>query len=231
MDERTRTRRRGPGRPAIGRDTPLTLDEILERAQQVVHAEGLDALSMRRLAAELGVTPKALYNHAHDKAAVLDALVARVWTDILTGMQPDTSDLVEWLIRFNLRTRRIWLDNLELATLAMGVAEPNEWFVRSSGAMAELMRDAGFPDVPLAYNAVQTYTMGSIAVASARPRSSAYFGRDPERVLAEAQRLLDHDDATADHRGVVEARFEEGDDTHFEAGLRILVTALLGPSA
>jgi AcrR family transcriptional regulator len=226
MDERT-TRRR-PGRPAIGRDEPLTRDDILERARRLVQAEGLDALSMRRLAADLGVTPKALYNHAHDKAAVLDALVARVWADVLTGVRPDTDDPVEWLTQFNLRTRRIWLDNLELATLAMGVAEPNEWFILSSAGIAELMRDAGFPDVPLAYNAIQTYTMGSIAVAAARRQSSAYFGRDPERALIEARRLLDRDDATADHRGVIAARFEEGDNTHFEAGLRTLITALLG---
>ena len=107
----------------------------------------------------------------------------------------------------NLRTRSIWLDNLELATLAMGVAEPSEWFILSSGGLADLLRDAGFPDVPLAYNAIQTYTMGSIAVAAARRHSSAYFGRDPQLTLAEAQRLLDHHDATADHRGVVAARF------------------------
>lgn len=219
--------RRGRGRPAIGRNTPLTRDEIVERASAIVRTDGIDALSMRRLAADLGVTVKAIYNHMPDKSALLDALVARVWTEILSAMRPDPDDLADWLVDLNLRIRRVWLHNLELATMAMAVSEPDDNFIASMQLAAAITHAAGFPDVPLAYNVLQTYTMGSVAIAATRRRASTYFGRDPNNVLATATRALDQINATPDHRGVVEAQFDHGDDTHFEVGLRVLATALL----
>jgi AcrR family transcriptional regulator len=44
-------------------------------------AEGLDAVTIRRLAQELGVTPMALYWHFSDKDALLTAVSARLWDD------------------------------------------------------------------------------------------------------------------------------------------------------
>jgi AcrR family transcriptional regulator len=59
----------------------LSRDRILATAQRVVAADGLDALSMRRLAQELDVWPMALYRHFQDKEALLDALAAPVPVD------------------------------------------------------------------------------------------------------------------------------------------------------
>jgi len=44
-------------------------------------AEGIDALTIRRLAKELEVTPTALYWHFTDKQALLDALADQLWAD------------------------------------------------------------------------------------------------------------------------------------------------------
>lgn len=44
--------------------------------------EGLAAVSMRRLGAELGVEAMSLYNHIPNKAAVLDGIAAAVWAEI-----------------------------------------------------------------------------------------------------------------------------------------------------
>jgi TetR/AcrR family tetracycline transcriptional repressor len=58
----------------------LTRDRVLDEALRLVDAEGLDALSMRRLARELGVEAMSLYNHVAHKealiAGVLDLAVA-----------------------------------------------------------------------------------------------------------------------------------------------------------
>ena len=56
----------------------LTRERILEAAVALVDAEGLDALSMRRLGKELGVEAMSLYNHVPNKAALLDGLVDHV---------------------------------------------------------------------------------------------------------------------------------------------------------
>ena len=51
---------------------------IAEAALALVDAEGLDALSMRRLATELGVQAPSLYHHVASKDQLLDAVVERV---------------------------------------------------------------------------------------------------------------------------------------------------------
>jgi AcrR family transcriptional regulator len=64
------------------RQTLLTRERIVDTAAALVDAEGLDAVSVRRLAAELGVQGPSLYNHFGTKAeildAVADAVIARV---------------------------------------------------------------------------------------------------------------------------------------------------------
>jgi TetR/AcrR family transcriptional regulator, tetracycline repressor protein len=57
------------------RTTPLTRDEIFSAALTIIDAEGLDALSMRRLARDLGVEAMSLYHHVPNKSAVLDGVV------------------------------------------------------------------------------------------------------------------------------------------------------------
>lgn len=52
----------------------LSRARILEAALRLVDREGLDALSMRRLGAEVGVEAMSLYHHVPNKAAVLDGL-------------------------------------------------------------------------------------------------------------------------------------------------------------
>lgn len=57
---------------------PLTRDKVLSATLHIIDTEGVNALSMRRLAAELGRDPMRLYAHAENKEALLDAVVAYV---------------------------------------------------------------------------------------------------------------------------------------------------------
>jgi TetR/AcrR family tetracycline transcriptional repressor len=52
----------------------LTRRAIVERALQLGDAEGLEAVSLRRLASELGVTPMSLYRHVKDKQDLVNAM-------------------------------------------------------------------------------------------------------------------------------------------------------------
>lgn len=60
---------------ATKRSTPLTREEIFETALRIIDAEGADALSMRKLARELGVEAMSLYHHVPNKQALLDGVV------------------------------------------------------------------------------------------------------------------------------------------------------------
>jgi AcrR family transcriptional regulator len=71
---------------------PLARESIVDAAMKIIDSEGLDALSMRRLGAELGVNPMAAYYHVPNKAAlydlVLDAVMAGVDTSTSEGSAP-----------------------------------------------------------------------------------------------------------------------------------------------
>ena len=60
--------------------TPLSRDRVLRAAVALADREGIDALSMRRLAQELGVVPMALYKHVANKDELLDGMV-----DVVVG--------------------------------------------------------------------------------------------------------------------------------------------------
>jgi TetR/AcrR family transcriptional regulator, tetracycline repressor protein len=55
---------------------------VVDRALALADKSGLDALTIRKLATELGVTPMALYWHFRGKDELLGALAERVWSEI-----------------------------------------------------------------------------------------------------------------------------------------------------
>ena len=66
---------------AVGR-AELTRDAIVDRAVAIADAEGLDAVSIRRLAQEFGVTPMALYWHVQNKDELLAAMGDRIFANL-----------------------------------------------------------------------------------------------------------------------------------------------------
>ena len=68
---------------------PLARERIVDAAMSIIDAEGLDALSMRRLGAELGVNPMAAYHYVPNKAALYDLVLEAVMAGVdLTTIDP-----------------------------------------------------------------------------------------------------------------------------------------------
>ena len=70
-----------PGSRAGARRTrrePLTRERIIDAALRVMDAEGLEAVTMRRIGRELGVEAMSLYNHVEDKEDILAGIVEAV---------------------------------------------------------------------------------------------------------------------------------------------------------
>jgi AcrR family transcriptional regulator len=65
-------------RPSRGPKPGLTLERIVEAAVRVADAEGLDAVSMRRIATELGTGAMSLYRYVPGKGELLDLMLDRV---------------------------------------------------------------------------------------------------------------------------------------------------------
>lgn len=72
-----------PTPPADHRRGGLTRDDIVDAALELVRTEGIQAVTMRRLADLIGVTPMALYHHVPNKGVLLDLVVERVGADLL----------------------------------------------------------------------------------------------------------------------------------------------------
>jgi AcrR family transcriptional regulator len=56
----------------------LTREQIVAAAQRTLNRRGLDGLSLRAVAGELGVAPNAIYSHLADKDALIDAVLDAV---------------------------------------------------------------------------------------------------------------------------------------------------------
>ena len=84
--------RTGRPRRREGPVTPLTRLHIVQCALSLVDRNGLRALSMRKLGAELGVDPMAVYYYVPSKEALLDAIVEAVMAEIdLSMVKPGDS--------------------------------------------------------------------------------------------------------------------------------------------
>jgi len=71
--------------------TPLNRERVLAAAVELADREGVEGLSMRRLAAELGVVPMALYKHVANKDELLDGMIDVVVAEI----DPPRTD-IDW---------------------------------------------------------------------------------------------------------------------------------------
>lgn len=75
------------GRP---RRPPLRREQVIEAAFTIADQEGLGALSMRRLAGELGVEASSLYHYVSSRDDVLDGIVVRLRAQVsLPSEMPD----------------------------------------------------------------------------------------------------------------------------------------------
>ena len=83
---------RGSGRPRAGEER-LSRRAILDAALRIVDAEGIDAMTMRRLASTLGVNPMSIYHHLPNKAAVFAGLAELVFAGLELA---DPGDDVPW---------------------------------------------------------------------------------------------------------------------------------------
>jgi AcrR family transcriptional regulator len=90
----------GPdARRRVRRRSGLTRAEVLSAALALVDADGIEALTMRRLGKALGRDPMRLYRHAASKDALLDGVVESVLSELPVPAVPEDGDWEEALRR------------------------------------------------------------------------------------------------------------------------------------
>jgi AcrR family transcriptional regulator len=103
----------GAGAPA--RKARLSRELVLAKALELVDAEGLDALTMRRLGQELGRDPMSLYRYAENRAALLDGVSELVLNEL--SIQPEDPDWKAQLRRIAHNLRMLALQHPNVVPL------------------------------------------------------------------------------------------------------------------
>lgn len=124
----------------------LSRGAVVARALEIGTAEGLEAVSLRRLAQELGVTPMAIYRHVRDKQDLINAMTEAVLEgiDATVGFRPEMT----WTERM-----RLAIDNykeqivarplaLPLSIAYTGEGPPSFW--KTLEDLLAILIDAGF---------------------------------------------------------------------------------------
>lgn len=118
----------------------------MARAIEIGTAEGLEAVTLRRLAQELGVTPMALYRHVRDKQDLINAMTEAVLEGIetTTGVRPEMTWNERWRLTIDNYKREIDARPLALplSIAYSGDGPPSFWRVLED--LLSIALDAGF---------------------------------------------------------------------------------------
>lgn len=151
----------------------ITRDQVIEAAARTVTAGKFEKMTIRGLAAELGVAPMSLYRHVRDKDDLLDEVVDRM---LAKRWRPkaDPGDWTAWTKEAAERfrdfliaqpaARHVYLDHPVISPAA----------IARMGTMLDVLRSAGFDEESArrAYGTVHTYTIGFAALEASRARSA-----------------------------------------------------------
>jgi TetR/AcrR family tetracycline transcriptional repressor len=205
----------------------LTRERVVAEALAVIAHDGANALTMRRLAARLGVVPGALYHHVRNKQQLQDLVLDGVLAEVDLDLDPDLG----WTEQLKLlahRLRRV----LEAHPGVAGILKTRDPLGPHSLALAEAflgpLQMAGFGDreAGLGFFLLVDYTIG-FAVSS--PATSV----NEQRVRDDAIRTQLHQF----FRSLPPERFPalvalgehvwvDNRDERFSAGLQVLVDGL-----
>ncbi|WP_153452805.1 TetR/AcrR family transcriptional regulator [Streptomyces smaragdinus] len=195
----------------------LSRERIVTAALTLVDADGLAAVSTRRLAAELGVSGPSLYNHFTTKDEILGAVADLVVSEVDLSMFEDGSDWPDALLAWARSYRAALRAHPKLVPyLAQGPGRRPAG-LRMADAVFGGMVTAGWPPAQATHiGALMRYFVTGSALGS----FAGGFVADPEA----------YDPADYPHLGqahLLAVRQREVDEGAFETGLRALVAGLV----
>jgi len=143
--------------------TPLTQDAIVAAALRILESEGYDALSMRRVAADLGTGAASLYAHVANKDELLKLCIDRVFAEA-DFPEPDPDRWVEQLREMMRGTRRIFQEHPGLARAMLGRVPLGPNGLRLIEGFMGILRAGDLPDQVAAWagDVVSLYVVASV---------------------------------------------------------------------
>jgi AcrR family transcriptional regulator len=223
------SRRPGPAR-LRPRTRTLSRQAIVTAALKIVDEEGLDAMTMRRVAQALDTGAASLYAHVANKDELVELVIDQVIGEVDFPIEPDPARWREQLKRGVRAIRAAFAAHNDLARASFARIPVGENALRGSESMITLLRAGGLPDQVIAY-ACDLLPLYATAVAY---EESVFAGRGvgPAEVARFVSDLRDYFAALPPERfpnvvalaGPLTAGGES--DERFEFGLEVLVRGL-----
>lgn len=149
----------------------MEVGDAVRVALRLLEAEGLDKLTVRRLATELGVKAPALYWHFSGKRALLDHMTDAIVAPVVAGL-PTRGPWLKWLENAGFALHTALLAHRDGARVALGA---DLRVARALGEFAEravgVLHDAGFPlgEATRAAGVLVHFVLGRAVEAQTRP--------------------------------------------------------------
>jgi AcrR family transcriptional regulator len=174
----------------------LSRERVLDAAERVAARDGFGALSMRRVAAELGAAPMALYKHVATKDDLVDGVLDRVL--LRFAFEPDPGrPWREELARWARAHRDLLLANPDAVPQLVNRPNPGLGATRIGELAFAILARAGFdpPQAVNAFAALLSLNYGWASFAAARRLGAA--GEVGEQVVALPAEAFPHTAAVA----------------------------------
>jgi AcrR family transcriptional regulator len=202
----------------------LTRAVVVDRALQLADADGLEALTIRRLATDLGVTPMALYWHFRSKDELLEGLVERVWgeMDVRVDSTAPWPEQLRGLLESLLRVLRT---HPAAPQLLMQSKKQGESWSNAAEVTLELLRGAGF-DPDMASTIARSAMWTGIMLVMSEP-GAAWLTED-ERIEVQRKKQVGLASLPpAKYPRLVECAIPmtacDDPDQHYEFGVRLFI--------
>jgi TetR/AcrR family transcriptional regulator, tetracycline repressor protein len=204
-------------------DMPLTREHIVSTALALVDREGLKALSMRRLGAELGVDPMAVYYHVPNKDALLDAIVEAVMAEIDLSVDTPTDPADDRIVCAARAYRDAMLAHVNALPIVLSRGPRTPGAMQPVELLLGILRDAGLsPSQAMAgMNAIAATVRGTTAMVA----DTAAAPTTPAEIEALTQQFPAEEFPHLREAAVCSPNFMNED---FEFGVRALARGLLG---
>ncbi|MGA5423986.1 TetR/AcrR family transcriptional regulator [Streptomyces lavendulocolor] len=213
--------------PSRGPRRGLTVDRIVAAAVEVADAEGLDAVSMRRLSADLGVGTMSLYRYVPGKAELLDLMLDRV-RGLMLDPRPsapcDWRAAVDALARaeLDLHRRHPWLLKVNQTRTVLGPSALRGLEHALLGLKGMGLTD---PELISVIIAVQSFVSGIARMEAEAVEAARETGVSDEEFWTRQEPYLDRAMRTGDYpmTAALSPDAFSADFDHFAFGLRALL--------
>lgn len=167
--------------------TPLSRDRVLRAAVAIADADGIDAVTMRRIGDALGAEAMSLYYHVANKGALLDGIVELVMTEINDVADRIDLPAAEWktaMRRRILSAREIMLRHPWAPRLFETRTTMSPEVVRYHDRLVGLMHAGGF-SYDLVHHALHALGSRALGFSQELFDPSAGAGAESDRMLVD----------------------------------------------